>query len=1124
MKQNKHWQSFEELNNDAKFLQNKKNEFAEELPLVSEVNDIANNSNASRRDFLKVLGFSLGAATLAAGCEIPVKKVVPYVVKPETVTPSIATWYASTFLNGSDYESILVKTREGRPIKIEGNEKSSISRGATSAKAQAAVVSLYDGARLTGARKGKEKISWEDVDKEIVPQLANASSIAIVTPPMASPSTKQIIEDFKAKYPNTRHVAFSAISYDGIATANEQYFGKKMIPTYDFSKAKVIVSIGADFLGSWISSTEFVAQYVSNRKVSRENPTMSKHWQFESIMTTTGGKADYRYTVSPSEEGLIAIALHNELAKSLGGTSLPSVKLDANVRKAITKAALDLKSNKGQSLVVAGSNDVNIQLVVNAINDMLGSYGNTINKDIAYNTCLSDDAAMAQLVGDMNSGRVGAVIFHNVNPAYNYHKKDDFVAALSKVKLSVSLSDRADETASLCTYICPNSHFLESWGDAEPKTGHYSLMQPTISPLFDTRQVQETFLAWMGSNTSYYDYLQNYWETNIYPRQTTFTNFQSFWDAALHDGVFDANNPAGLTGAAAKDMYMGGSSIPAGGMDIDKNAVSEETTNTTTTNNTTENLIAAVTSGGSADISGAANAIKSAAAKAKGIELVVFENSLMGDGRYANNPFLHETPEPISKVCWDNYLAVSKKMADENGWKEYDVVEVSADGHTLSLPIIFQPGLKANTVAIPLGYGRTKAGSGHCNVGGNAFPFVSMAGGKLNYHKVGNVTLNKVGSDYPLPRTQSHHTLDDTHVLGNERPIVREAALANYEKNKWSGNAVSKFFYDHNDTHFFTLYGEDPTYGSHQKAFKQGHHWNMSIDLNTCVGCGACVTACNIENNVPIVGAEEVYRAHEMHWLRIDRYYSGDDENPNGVTFMPMMCQHCDNAPCENVCPVAATNHSSEGLNQMAYNRCIGTRYCANNCPFKVRRFNWYDYQGADSFYANTIFDNDEYVMMDDLSRMVLNPDVTVRSRGVMEKCSFCVQRLQVGKLEAKKAGRPLEDGDIKTACQQACAAGAITFGDINNKKSAIANTVYVDPEKKQPNERSYVLLEEYHVLPSVSYLTKIVNKDVADLPDTGDYGGHDDHSGGHGHDDHGDHKHGDGHDHDDHDHDDHSH
>ncbi len=1078
MKKN-YWKGHEELQQTPAFQKSKKQEFQEELPLLHEMKQVAADTQGSRRDFLKVLGFSLGAATVAASCEIPVKYAIPYANKPEEVLPGIANYYASSFINGSDYCSVLVKTREGRPIKIEGNPLSSISQGGTSARAQASVVSLYDGARLRFPKIKGKKATWAAIDKEVPNKFrAAAGRKVLLTGPIISPTLRKAIEEFTSAT-GAEHIVYEAVSKGGILTANEKSFGKRVVPGYDFKKADVIVSFGADFLGTWVSPVEFTKQYTSRRHVDKDHPAMSRHWQFEQYMSLTGANADKRLTVKPSQLGMAVAALYNEV---VGGGG--SVKLDAKVMEGIKKAAKDLKAASGKSIVVCGSNDPNVQEVVNAINESLGNYGQTIDLDKNYTAFGGDDKKVKQLVADMNAGKVGGLIVHGVNPAYSYPEKGKFASGLKKVATSISFNDREDETAENITYLCPNNHYLESWSDAEPKKGSFSLGQPAISPLFDTRQAGETLLRWAGNNTTYYDYLKQNWESAMFGQASGFGSPQAFWDVALHNGVFEVGTPVANADAA---VYTGGKarvnspaprvpSIQPQETKVDTIVVAGSDEQLIVTNNSTDASVPATRSAG--NVSAALSAITSA--KASGIELAIYENPIMGDGRYANNPFLQETPEPITKICWDNAISVSQHLAEEKGWKEYDLVKVTANGHEVTLPVIIQYGQAAGTAAISVGYGRTKAGSKLCNVGQNVYPFVGTKGDAFDYNVTSGVTIEKVGRHYALPRTQTHHTVDDTGVLGNDRPIVREAVLDEYKKDKYAGNHVTEHFKHNLDKHFFTLYGEDDAYGPHADLFERGHHWGMSVDLTTCTGCSACVTACNIENNVPIVGANEVFRAHEMHWMRIDRYFSGDRDHPD-VTFMPMMCQHCDNAPCENVCPVAATNHSSEGINQMAYNRCIGTRYCANNCPFKVRRFNWFDYQGADSFYKDTIFDNDEWVLVNDLSRMVLNPDVTVRSRGVMEKCSFCVQRVQEGKLTAKREGRPLKDGEVQTACQTACPANAIVFGDLNDKDSAVS--------KLFKNERTYKLLDEIHVLSSIGYMTHLRNRDAD--PHKDGHGGH---------------------------------
>ncbi len=1026
MANRKFWQSYEEYTNDPEYVEKKHNEFAEKLPFASF--ELATQKSTPRRDFLKMLGFSVSAAAIAASCEQPIRKAIPYVIQPEEITPGVANYYASSFINGNDYSSILVKTREGRPIKIEGNPNSSMSpNGGTDARAQTSVISLYDNARLKNPKINGEVTTWEEIDRVVGGDLREIArqgkKIVLLSSNIVSPTTKKLINEFGATLGNFEHVSYEPISYAGIIEANKKSFGKNIIPSYDFSKANMIVGFEADFLSTWLSPNEFLGQYSKARKISRKNTKMAKHVQFESLMTNTGSNADERYIVKPAYLPMAVGALYNAIAAKSGAASLSgnfNIGLDTNT---INKTARQLWNNRGASLVVSGSNDPNVQVLINGINNMLGNYGSTIDLNKPYNIGNSSDEAFQRLIAEMDRGQIHGLLIYNTNPAYSYFNTARFAEAIKKVVVTASFNDREDETASLVKFFLPDNHYLESWNDAEPKKGTFSLAQPCIRPLFNTRQFQDTLLSWMGKDESFYDYLKANWTKSI----------TGNWDKALHDGVYEGK----VKSAEINYADTGGG-----------------------------NLAASATSAASA-------IIRKATGIGDQLELVLYQG-LIGDGKYANNPFLQEIPDPVTKVVWENCLLISKATAEASGFIEGDLFRISARGNALELPLLYQPGMADNTLAVAMGYGRTNAGSDNCNKGANVYPLVSYneANKTFDYNIKGEeFKLARIGGTQAIARTQMHHNINDYLADSNEpsqydrkEQLVREATLAEYKEDHWAGNAIGKKFRDPHfwDHHMVTLYDKRP-------ELKEGHHWGMAVDLTACTGCNACVAACNIENNVPVVGKEEVFRAHEMHWLRIDRYYIGKDDNPS-VAYQPMMCQMCDNAPCENVCPVSATNHSAEGLNQMAYNRCIGTRYCANNCPFKVRRFNWFDYQGADSFIAKTAFDNDENVTLaDDLSRMVLNPDVTVRSRGVMEKCSFCVQRIQTGKLDAKKEGRALEENDIKTACQQACSAGAITFGDMNDKNSRAFKLTKLD-------ERSYGLLEELHVLPSVKYLTKIRN------------------------------------------------
>ena len=1028
MKQKKYWQSFGELKNSDSYQEGVQDEFGEDLVVPESGNGLM-DAKSPRRDFLKYLGFSTAAAAAAAGCEMPIKKSIPYLNKPDTIIPGVPNYYATTFMQDGDAIPVVAKVRDGRPIKIEGNDLSSVTKGGTSARVQASVLGLYDTARLRyPLANGKEASTFEAFDKMVADGLAGigGKSVVLLTETINSVTTKNIIASFLAKYPGSRHVQYDAISANGILNANALSFGKRAIPSYQFDKAKTIVSLGADFLGTWLSPVEYARQYAVGRKINQQNPEMSKHISFESMLSLSGANADDRYVHLPSEQGAIVLSLYAALG---GAVAAPSIT-DERLKKGIKSAAEALKASGSASLVISGSNNADVQLVVNAINQLLGAYGNTIDWSTTLNTRQGDDAAMVQLVQDMNDGKVGALMVHGVNPAYDYFDTKKFESGLKKVGVSVSFNDREDETTSLCKFVIPNHHYLESWGDAEMKSGYLSFIQPTIAPLFKTRAYQSSLLKWSGETTTYGDYFKQYW-LNHFGSQTA-------WDKALQDGVVET--PV----AQSAGSYNSAS------------------------------LAAAVSS---------LTAIKPSGKT----ELVVYTKVSMGAGKDANNPWLQEMPDPITKATWDNYAIISYGMAkelgitvDDNYEVEVDkpVIKIKAGALEYTLPVLVIPGVHKNVIAVALGYGRSeKTGRAAANVGQNAFPLVSFDGKSFSY-SVSNVSFEKSKETYKIAYTQSHNQYE-----GRDE-VVREYSLNEFKKNPTILADVRHELVEDYAKNTNDYAAEGTLYPSHPYP---GPKWGMSIDLNSCIGCGACTVACTSENNVAVVGKKEVMRSHEMHWLRIDRYFatyrddSGSDNLDDlNVVFMPMLCQHCDNAPCENVCPVNATNHSSEGLNQMTYNRCIGTRYCANNCPFKVRRFNWADYMGADSFGDNQrgVLEDSVMMMNDDLTRMVLNPDVTVRSRGVIEKCSFCVQRLQEGKLKAKKENRPLETGadgkwDIKTACQQACPTNAIVFGNANDKNSPVSKI-----RNEEQTNRLFYVLEQIHVLPNVNYLAKIRNTD----------------------------------------------
>jgi len=1000
---NQYWRGLEELNNDPKFLAGKKHEFAEGIPLEDVFTEEDGDLTSNRRDFLKYFGFGISAVALAACNKTPVKNVIPYIVKPENITPGIPNWYASTCNACAANCSIIVKTREGRPIKIEGNAESPVFKGGVCGTGHGSILGLYDNERLRKPRIKGADASWESIDKAITASLGSSKNVALITGTVNSPSTKKAIAALTAKYPQVKHISYESFSYGAIAKASKESFGKEVIPGYRFDLAKVIVSFGADFLGTWISPVEFTKQWAKNR--SAEDKAMSRHIQIESYLSVTGSNADVRYPIKPSAETAYLISLYNKVAALAGAPalgSLPAVELPVN---GIENTAKELWANKGQSIVVSGSNSIGAQVIVNAINSLLGNIGTTVDFANYSNQHYSDDAQFASFVNDLSSGTADGVIFYNVNPVYSYSEGAKLSEAIKKAKLSISSGSNLDETASVCMYNVPDSHYLESWNDNEPKAGYFTFTQPTISTVFDTRQMQDSMLKWAGVPSNYYDFILNNWAATL---------SGDSWTKALHEGFYQA--PISPVSVSFNSEATKG--VEAGAYELYTNGT-------------------------------------------KKLELKLYTKIGVGAGDGAHNPWLQEMPDPISKVSWDNYAAISHATAKELAIKDGDKINISfKNGKIESVPVLVQPGQPNNVIALAVGYGRTAGGKTGLNVGVNAYP--SAVFSTTQSHMQNDVKVEKAEGKYELAHTQTHHTIEG-------RAIIKEASLGEYIKDSKAGN------HDHHKSlkengNLITLWSEKDS---------KGHKWTMAIDLNKCTGCGSCVVSCNAENNVPVVGRKEVLNRREMHWIRIDRYYRFHNKDNNfitkeddynneatgvdfenvSVTFQPVMCQQCGHAPCETVCPVLATVHSSEGLNHMAYNRCVGTRYCANNCPYKVRRFNWFKYRDNDQFDFN--FNHD-------LGRMVINPDVTVRSRGVMEKCSFCVQRIQAGKLKAKLENRIVVDGDIKTACQQSCPADAIIFGDINDEKSKVREHFKKD--------RAYFVLEEYNIQPAVAYMTKVRN------------------------------------------------
>ncbi|MBT3675045.1 MAG: 4Fe-4S dicluster domain-containing protein [Candidatus Marinimicrobia bacterium] len=958
-----------------------------DLPSVEAVQE---TSGFSRRSFLKTTGFSF-AAFMVACSKTPVQKAIPFLIQPEEILPGKATWYASTSFACDAGCGVHVKNRDGRPIKLEGNPKHPMTQGGLCAQCQASLIELYDSKRIIDPILYRQSSTWEAVDSYVIKELRKirdkGKEIVILTGTATSPSLLYTIKKFKKKFKTVSHIQMDDYSYSAILDAHEKNYGQRILPKYRFDKADLILSIDADFLGSWVSPIQFTKDFQKNRKLDSKH--ISKLIQVESRMSITGAKADERIAMTPTEMKSFMVDL-DAIIHGKHGTNSHAKKI----------AGL-LKLHRGNSLVVSGINDIKIQLIVNRINQSLGNVGRTLDIKKTSQMYAGSDSSIQSLVTKIESGMVGALLISDTNPAYILANGIDFSTLMKQVDLSVSFSDMNNETTAHCNVIAPGLHDLESWNDSELTSGVLSMTQPVIRPFGKNRSLRQSLSTWMGMKQDERDLVRNYWKKIFTSRVKSGKTFTRFWNELVHDGFTTISpNSKKLTPFKNQNIQIEGAT---------KNE----------------------------------------------LELVLFQSSQLGHGRHAENPWLQELPDPITKLTWDNVASFSPETAEKYHLKKGDVIEIVSGKNKIELPVFLQPGQKNNTVVAALGYGRVGTERFHEigpdwlekkdtvkkgeTVGTSVSSMISFDN---TFHYSGMpIKIQKTERTWDLALTQTYNTLSNPENTSPAsmpvRPFVQETTFSEFQKNPSAGS--------HHGHPITTLWEDDHTY--------EGHHWGMAIDLTSCTGCSSCIVGCQVENNVPVVGKDEVLRKRDMAWLRMDRYYSGDGEDVD-VSFQAMMCQHCDNAPCEPVCPVLATVHSSEGLNQQVYNRCVGTRFCANNCPYKVRRFNWFDYAHEDV-----------------MENMVLNPDVTVRSRGVMEKCSLCVQRIQEAKFEAKRLGVPLKDGDIKLACEQSCPADAIVFGDLNNPESRIS--------KMTKDERHYKVLEELNAVPTVGYLTQVRNRDA---------------------------------------------
>ena len=969
----------------------------------------------NRRSFLKAAGFTL-AAGAATGCtRPPSNKLLPFLHQPEGRIAGRPLFYASLCGACETGCGVLVKSRDGRPIKLEGNPDHPVSKGGLCAIGQASLLGLYDSKRFQGPQVDGSPSTWEKADKAIIAKIDQVRSsgkpVRFLTSTVNSPTRQAVIDRFLKTFSDGRHIVYDPLSNSSILDAHQITHGARLLPQYHFEKAKVILAFDADFLGTWIDPVGFSKGYRAGRDLEGEHPHLSYHVQIESRMSLTGTKADIRHRVAPSELVDVVSAVLSRVARKAGADVGAQEPENLPISESEVEDLVDrLWNARGQSLIVSGSHDLWVQAACNTLNQLLGNYGKTVDIEHPSFQRQGDDRAIAELVQQVQKGEIGALFIADVNPVHDIPE----IAAVTKAPdLIVSFARRPDETSSKAGFICPDPHPFETWLDSEPVSGVVALGQPTITPLRDSRDLIESLNAWMGTPQSADRIIQGHWEQAVYPRTDGKIPFGDFWNRTLQQGFAKVAPRPSTAGPFNVAAFR---SVPRPVSDSSQ----------------------------------------------EGFTLVLYPKVGLTDGRHAYNPWLQELPDPVTKVTWDNYACLSVATSKRLGVSEGDVVRIKTREAAVELPVYVQPGQHDDVVAVAVGYGqemsrrfadigphwveaRPSVGEDGL-VGKSLSSFVSHKNTPFARERNG-VEVIKTEKRLELASTQTHHTITVPKELeppsgGLRRPILQETTLPAFLKDPSSGS----LHHHHQET---DLYPDDHPYA--------GHHWGMVIDPSACTGCSACVIACHVENNVPVVGKDEVRRRREMHWMRIDRYYSGDGDDVD-VAHQPMLCQQCDNASCENVCPVLATVHTSEGLNAQVYNRCVGTRYCANNCAYKVRRFNWFTYRHDD-----------------ELENMVLNPDVTIRIRGVMEKCSFCVQRLQDAKIEAKRKGEKVTDDAVQPACQQSCPSNAIVLGDMNDPESRISKLL------KSP--RYYRVLEEVNTKPSVGYLTLVRNRSGEDTP-----------------------------------------
>ena len=995
----KYWRSLEDLSRTPAFVEMMHREFPRHATEWG--------ASVDRRRFLQISGAGLALAGLTGCTRQPMEQIVAYVEQPENVIPGNPVYFATTQTLAGLATGVLAESHLGRPTKIEGSPEHPASLGKTDIFAQASVLGLYDPDRSQAVVHLGRILTWtafvDEMAKKIPAlQALEGEGLRILTGTVTSPTVAAQLKSLMEAMPKARWYQHEPAGRDSARGGATAAFGEAIDTRYDFLSTDVVVGLDSDFLTVGPGAVRYAKDFAARRRVidphDAHDHGMNRFYSVESLPTSTSTSADHRLVVKPTEVAHFALALAAKLG--VAGASVPASFASGERAKWLDAVAEDLQAHGARSAVVPGEQaDPEVHALAHAINVVLGNVGTAVHySEPVEAEPIDQGASVVELVEEMNAGSVDTLLILGVNPVYDTPADLDFIAALEKVANRVHLGTHNDETSQYCQWHVPMAHELESWTDARAFDGTVSIGQPIIDPLYGGKTVAEVLSVLQGVPRKSLDLMQEYWQQQWDTAGITVDapNFERAWRKILHDG------------------FISGSEAPAKTPALD-----------------------------AAGVSAAAQAVGGWSVGE--VELIFRPDPTVFDGRFANNGWLQECPKPITKLTWDNALLMSPKTAREKGFGDLlpygdqepkaPMASLTVAGRSLELPVWVVPGMAEGVMALHLGYGRTHGGKVGEGAGFNAY---SVRSSSAPWRVSSEVAVSQGSGDYLLASTQDHHSMEG-------RDLVRSAPLQKYLDDP---HAVEPHY--HMDVSKSLMpEGEFPY---------DGYAWGMTIDLGACTGCNACLVACQSENNIPVIGKVEVSRGREMHWIRVDRYFEGEDvDHVNSVVNQPIPCMQCEQAPCEVVCPVAATVHSDEGLNDMVYNRCVGTRYCSNNCPYKVRRFNFFLYQDWDTPSVQ-------------LGR---NPDVTVRSRGVMEKCTYCVQRINQARIDTKREGRKIADGEVVTACQQACPSDAIAFGDINGEKNT-GTASQVEKNKKSP--LNYSLLAELGTRPRTTYLTQVRN------------------------------------------------